>query len=82
MYVYVILVAQNRRRDRDQRPELYACSVEFVAPNDYQIRPPQPPTYLFVVDVSQVAVANGMLTSAVAAIKAVLREVRILYYNR
>lgn len=73
---FVCILAQNRRRDRDQRPELYSCSVEFVAPNDYQIRPPQPPTYLFVIDVSSIAIANGMLASAVAAVKAVLGEVR------
>jgi protein transport protein SEC24 len=65
---------KNRRRDRDQRPELTNCSVEFIAPNDYQIRPPQPPTYLFLIDVSPQALLTGMLASAVTSIKAVLSE--------
>jgi len=28
----------GQRRDRDQRPELSRCSVEFVAPGDYMVR--------------------------------------------
>lgn len=28
----------GHRRDRDQRPELSRCSVEFVAPGDYMVR--------------------------------------------
>ena len=28
----------GQRRDRDQRPELSRCSVEFVAPADYMVR--------------------------------------------
>jgi protein transport protein SEC24 len=27
----------GQRRDRDQRPELARCSVEFVAPADYMV---------------------------------------------
>ena len=27
----------GQRRDRDQRPELARCSVEFVAPSDYMV---------------------------------------------
>jgi protein transport protein SEC24 len=37
------------RRDRAQRPELSKCSVEFVAPGDYMVRPPQPPVFFFVI---------------------------------
>jgi protein transport protein SEC24 len=46
------LDANGQRRDRDTRPELCKASVEFVAPGDYMVRPPQPPVYFFVIDVS------------------------------
>lgn len=59
----------GQRRDKDQRPELSRCSVEFVAPGDYMVRPPQPPVYFFVIDVSTSAGTSGMLTSLVTAIK-------------
>ena len=65
---------KGQRRDKDQRPELSRCSVEFVAPSDYMVRPPQPPVYFFVVDVSDVSIASGMIGSMVAAIKDSLEE--------
>jgi len=68
------LDANGRRRDRDQRPELSRCSVEFVAPADYMVRPPQPPVYFFVIDVSAPSTASGMLRSCVNAIKASLDD--------
>lgn len=33
------------------------------------MRPPQPPVYFFVIDVSDVSIASGMISSMVAAIK-------------
>ena len=59
----------GQRRDKDTRPELSSCSVEFIAPADYMVRPPQPPVYFFVIDVSSMASSSGMLTSCVKAIK-------------
>jgi protein transport protein SEC24 len=63
------LDAKGHRRDRDQRPELTKCSIEFVAPGDYMVRPPQPPVFFFVIDVSEPSVSSGMIQSAVNAIK-------------
>lgn len=40
------------RLDLQQRPELCETSCEFVAPAEYMVRPPQPPCYLFLLDVS------------------------------
>jgi len=57
------------RRDRDQRPELSKGVVEFIAPAEYMVRPPQEPTYFFVIDVSETAVRSGMLHNVSAAIK-------------
>ena len=52
------LVAQTRI-DRFKRPELTHGVLEFVAPTEYMVRPPQPPVYLFVIDVSYHAVISG-----------------------
>ncbi|OMJ22125.1 Protein transport protein SEC24 [Smittium culicis] len=46
-------------RDRWSRAELLNSVVEFVAPADYMVRPPMPPVYLFVIDVSFPAVQLG-----------------------
>jgi len=51
----------GERRDKDQRPELSKGVVEFIAPAEYMVRPPQEPTYFFVIDVSATAVRSGML---------------------
>lgn len=63
------LDSNGQRRDRESRPELSKCSVEFVAPGDYMVRPPQPPAYLFCIDVSAASSQSGMLASCAAAIR-------------
>ena len=55
-----------------QRPELHQGCVEFVAPAEYMVRPPQAPVYMFVLDVSPQAQANGSVQAAVDAIRACL----------
>eukprot|EP00536_Pseudo-nitzschia_multiseries_P012386 jgi/Psemu1/320236/estExt_fgenesh1_pm.C_4710001 len=57
------------RSDRFDRPELSKSVVEFIAPAEYMVRPPQEPTYFFVLDVSAQAVHSGMLECAANAIK-------------
>ncbi|KAK2197084.1 bifunctional von Willebrand factor A-like domain superfamily/ADF-H-Gelsolin-like domain superfamily/Sec23-Sec24 [Babesia duncani] len=42
-------------------PELSTGVVEYVASADYMVRPPQPPTIMFVIDVSAAAVNSGMV---------------------
>ncbi|TFJ85316.1 hypothetical protein NSK_003739 [Nannochloropsis salina CCMP1776] len=59
----------GQRRDKHERPELSNGSVELVAPGEYMVRPPQPPVYLFVVDVSYSSVASGLLARTVETIK-------------
>ena len=46
-----------------------------MAPAEYMVRPPQPPAYFFVIDVSYNAVASGMLQAAVNAITETLEAV-------
>ncbi len=63
------LDASGRRLDLDQRPELACGSVEYIAPAEYMVRAPMPPTYVFLIDVSFAAAANGMLGVTCNAIK-------------
>ncbi|KAJ3306763.1 COPII subunit [Kappamyces sp. JEL0829] len=63
----------NRSRvDRLQRPELTHGVVEFVAPQEYMVRPPQPVVFVFVIDVSFGAVQSGMVAVAARAILSAL----------
>jgi len=62
----------GRRTDAKDHPELSSGSVEFVAPVEYMVRPPQPPVYVFVIDVSYPAVTSGVVHTVCAAIKQAL----------
>ncbi|KAL8259088.1 hypothetical protein R6Q59_027041 [Mikania micrantha] len=66
------LDATGRRVDLDQHPELTKGSVEFVAPAEYMVRPPMPPSYFFMIDVSISAVKSGMLEVMAQTIKSCL----------
>ncbi|VDK65559.1 unnamed protein product [Onchocerca ochengi] len=43
------------------RPEIRNATVEFIAPSEYMLRPPQPAVYVFVMDISQNAIETGYL---------------------
>lgn len=60
-YYYSPLTAIGTRQDIEDRTELRQGSVDFVASNEYMNRPPMPPTYVFVMDVSKAAVDTGYL---------------------
>ncbi|XWS09704.1 hypothetical protein CRYUN_Cryun39dG0012100 [Craigia yunnanensis] len=68
------LDATGRRIDLDQRPELIKGSVEFVAPTEYMVRPPMPPLYFFLIDVSISAVRSGMIEVVAQTIRSCLDE--------
>ncbi|TNY17113.1 Sec23/Sec24 trunk domain-containing protein [Rhodotorula diobovata] len=55
---------KNKPADRYARHELNSSVVEFVAPTEYMVRAPQPPIYVFVIDVSYAAVTSGMVATA------------------
>ncbi|XP_071719687.1 protein transport protein SEC24 A-like isoform X2 [Rutidosis leptorrhynchoides] len=69
---FASLDATGRRVDLGQRPELTKGSVEFVAPAEYMVRPPMPPLYFFLIDVSISAVKSGMLEVMAQTIKSCL----------
>ena len=54
--------AAHEQKDRMQRPELNYSVVDFIAPTEYMVRPPQPLVYLFLIDVSLPAVTSGTPT--------------------
>ena len=47
--------------DVRKRPELTSASIEFIAPSEYMLRPPQPSVYLFVLDASYNAISTNYL---------------------
>tara|TARA_B110000977_G_scaffold87416_2_gene116286 strand:+ start:656 stop:2527 length:1872 start_codon:yes stop_codon:yes gene_type:complete len=49
-------------------------TVEFLASQEYMVRPPMPPTYFFALDVSAQAVSSGFLQTTVDTIKETLDE--------
>lgn len=71
---YAPLDDSGKRSDRMQRPELSLGTVEYIAPGEYCVRPPQPPVFMFVIDVSYTSVASGMLDTVVATIKETIQS--------
>ncbi|PLN77318.1 hypothetical protein BDW42DRAFT_177117 [Aspergillus taichungensis] len=61
--------ALQKPADRALRPDLNESVVEFVAPQEYMVRPPQPLVYLFLIDVSYASVTNGLLATSARCIK-------------
>ena len=52
---------RNQPGDRWARAELNQSCIEFVAPTEYMVRPPQPAVYVFLIDISHTAVQSGNL---------------------
>ena len=49
-------------------------SIDFVASNEYMNRPPMPPTFIFVMDVSKPAIDTGYLNICVNTLKNVIEN--------
>lgn len=58
--------------DPARRPEIRSATVEFIAPSEYMLRPPQPATYLFCFDVSHNAISTGYLKFVCECLKTLL----------
>lgn len=54
--------------NRYERHELNYGVVEFLAPPEYMVRPPQPLVYVFVLEVTATAVNSGLLATAARTI--------------
>ncbi|KAJ5125309.1 hypothetical protein N7526_007486 [Penicillium atrosanguineum] len=59
----------QKQADRSLRSDLNHSMVEFVAPQEYMVRPPQPLVYLFLIDVSYSSVTSGLLATSARCIK-------------
>ncbi|XP_072383445.1 protein transport protein Sec24A [Diabrotica undecimpunctata] len=47
--------------DPSRRPEIKSSTLEYIAPAEYMLRPPQPAVYLYLLDVSRLAIESGYL---------------------
>ncbi|XP_044255774.1 protein transport protein Sec24A [Tribolium madens] len=54
--------------DPTRRPEIKSSTIEYIAPAEYMLRPPQPAVYLFLFDISRLAIESGYLQSACAVL--------------
>jgi protein transport protein SEC24 len=61
--------------DRWSRPELNFGCVDYVATSEFMSRPPQPPTYVFLIDISMEAVRTGMIEVLAEALLASLDRI-------
>ncbi|KAJ1663496.1 COPII subunit [Coemansia sp. RSA 1813] len=52
--------ATQMQKDRWRRPDLNHSVIEFIAPAEYMVRPPMPPVYVFIIDVSYASVQLGV----------------------
>lgn len=55
--------------DPSRRPECKSSTIEFIAPSEYMLRPPQPAVYIFCLDVSRQAAETGYLEAFCATLK-------------
>ena len=63
--------------DRSTHPELSLGSVDFLVNEDYCIRNIQEPIYVFAIDISHKAIANGVTMSSINAVRAALLKLKI-----
>eukprot|EP01128_Nolandella_sp_AFSM9_P000797 TRINITY_DN1091_c0_g1_i1.p1 TRINITY_DN1091_c0_g1~~TRINITY_DN1091_c0_g1_i1.p1 ORF type:complete len:949 (+),score=215.97 TRINITY_DN1091_c0_g1_i1:67-2847(+) len=71
---YFSPMVSGQRQDLGQRPELWRGSVDFEAPSSYiaKDKPLGPPSYLFLIDTSPLAMQQGLLQSVTSAIQRVI----------
>lgn len=60
-FFYCGLDKQGERPDKNDRAELCCGAYDLNAGDNFMERPPMPPTFIFLIDVSQEAVQTGML---------------------
>ena len=73
-YYYCSLNEYGRRHDRDQRPELLYGAYEVKAPSMFADKKPQPPTFIFFLDVSLKAFESGFFHQSLSSIRSSLES--------
>lgn len=66
---------ENKPADRYARAELNHAIVDFNAPTDYMVRPPQSLAYVFLIDVSFAAITSGLVGTAARVILEALDQI-------
>ncbi|VEL38601.1 unnamed protein product [Protopolystoma xenopodis] len=61
--------------DPARRPEIRSATVEFIAPQEYMLRPPIPAFYVFCFEVNVAAISTGYLNLACDRISAQLDRI-------
>ena len=73
-YYHSQLNINGEREDKNSRVELSTGLYDIKAGTDYMTRPPVPPVYLFVIDVTQKSVQSGMLDIFVSVLKDIINN--------
>ncbi|KAL4457088.1 hypothetical protein ABPG74_014726 [Tetrahymena malaccensis] len=73
-FYYSPLDENGYRKDMYEKPELCYGSFDIIAGQDYVARPPMPPTFFFLIDVSKASVESGMLSVVANQIKATITD--------
>lgn len=68
-------LADNKPADRYARAELNHAVVDFIAPTEYMVRPPQSLAYVFLIDVSFAAVTSGLVGTTARIISEALDQI-------
>ncbi|CAD7930761.1 unnamed protein product [Amoebophrya sp. A25] len=71
---YAPVDERGQRADLHERPELSNGAVEFIATGDYMVRAPQPPVFMFVIEVGAHAVSSGYTAEVCAGLKQTLQS--------
>ncbi|XP_065844690.1 protein transport protein Sec24A-like [Oscarella lobularis] len=67
-------ISGGRYVPRTKRPDLRRSAVEYIAPSEYMMRPPQPTVLFFVLDVSSTAIETGYLSMVCQCLKESLKS--------
>jgi len=70
------LNGRGERLDMESRKEISHASVEILAPEEYTVRPPQDPAYIFLIHVHRDMVKSGALSHIVDSIRDHLDELQ------
>lgn len=70
-YYYAKLDKYNNRIDINERQDLNSGTYEYIAGKAYMKKDknPNPPTYIFIIDVSLASISNGYLSAVLESIK-------------
>jgi protein transport protein SEC24 len=84
-YYYAKLDKYNNRVDLNENPFLHQGSFEFIANKNIYLKKDKisnPPTFVFILDVSLISITHGFLSAVIESIKDTINNDLILYPER